>query len=755
MSRTHTANRIVTIRPHRARPPVPTGAIAAVLLFTAAAPAWTQVPPLGEATNAPARLPVVTVVAQKEPAESQSLPVSVTPVPRQVLQDDDITVVKEAEAYAPNTFLNEFSARKLSNPYFRGVGASPNNPGVTTYLDGVPQLNANSSSIELIDVDQIEFVRGPQGALFGRNTVGGLINITSRRPSLTAWRADAQGEFGNYNFGAARLSLSGPLVRDKAGLSLAGGYSGRDGYSVNDFTGHRVDSRDGFFGKGQLLWAPTERWDVRLLLSGERDRDGDYALGDLNSIRARPHHVAYDFQGGYTRRDVLAPTLIARRTGAKVDFVSITGGVWWKTHDLTDLDYTPAPAGTRDNREKDFQFTQEFRLASAPDAPVRLSDPLKLKWQAGASVFTQNYQQDAVNNYAFGTLYQPGSFGGGFPTTYSPPNSQYSPQSKLDDVGVGVYGQATVTAWEKLDLTAGLRGDYEDKSAHLNTFFTTPDPNLGLAGLPRSLNPRGDFSEVSPQFSVAYHLTPRQTAYAAVGRGYKAGGFNPMSPPGSEAYGQENSWSYEIGAKTSWFDDRLTANLAGFYIHWRNLQLNQPLGPQGGYYIANAGSADSKGVELELTARPAAGWEIFGAAGYADARFLSGASAIHTDAVGNNTTVNVGGNHLIYAPDFTVSGGMQYSLPIGKAGTVYVRGEAAAYGRYFYNPANTQSQGSYSLASFRAGLRAKHWFAEGWVRNAFDTAYVPIALEFPNGQSGFIGESGAPVTFGFRAGLTF
>src|SRR5207247_7666936 len=89
----------------------------------------------------------------------------------------------DAAVLAPNTYFNEFTARKLSNARFRGIGSSPNNPGVTTFIDGVPQLNANSSSIELLDVDQIEFVRGPQSALFGRNTLGGLVNITSTRPS--------------------------------------------------------------------------------------------------------------------------------------------------------------------------------------------------------------------------------------------------------------------------------------------------------------------------------------------------------------------------------------------------------------------------------------------------------------------------------------------------------------------------------------------------------------------------------------------
>lgn len=704
-------------------------------------------------TNAPEPFPKTVVYVEKQPAVGQSVPVSDTPVTRATIQDAAVRTVKDAAAYAPDTFMNEFTARKLSNPYVRGIGSSPNNPGVTTYYDGVPQLNANSSSLELVDVDQVEFVRGAQGALYGRNTLGGLISITSRLPSLSVWRGAFDTQYGNYNYYDERLAVSGPVVTDKLGLSLAGGYSARDGYTINDATGHRVDNREDGFGKAQLLWAISETWTARLIVSGEGDRDGDYALGDLNSIRANPYHVWHDFEG-YTHRDVLAPTWQVNHDGTAVDFAMTTGLVWWQTHDLTGLSYdpTPVPVGTRDNQEKDFQFTEDLRLASAKDAPVELTDQLQLKWQTGVSLFTQNYQQDAMNHYAPGILYQPNQYGPGIPPVASPANTQYAPQSRLDDVGVGAYAQATLTAWEKLDFTASLRGDYEDKHANLNTFFATPDPFLGS---PTRLSPGQDFAQVTPQFALAYHLTPQQMLYASASRGYKAGGFNPLSPPGDEAYGEETSWSYELGAKTSWLDDHLTVNVAAFYINWDNLQLNLPTGQPGSYYIANAGNADSKGVELELDARPLHGWDVFGSVGSTDAHFLSGAQAIHTDPYGNTTTLNVGGNHLIYTPEFTGNVGTQYAWQIGRRAALYARAEVNIYGEYFYNPANTASQDTYSLATFRAGVRGRNWYAEGWMQNAFDTHYVPVALEYPNGLSGFIGESGAPVTYGLRAGVNF
>src|SRR5712691_9555994 len=353
--------------------------------------------PAGAGAQPPLRvtLPPVTVTAQKEPQDPQKLPVSVTAVTLETLADADVRSVSDAAVLAPNTFFNEFTARKLSNPRFRGVGGSPTNPAVTTYIDGVPQLNGNSSSMELIGVQQIEFVRGPQSALFGRNALSGLVNITSARPSLQDWTGAVTGPYGNFSWGDVRGTVAGPLVADKLALGIGVGYSGRDGFTKNDVTGHDLDSRSAAFTKVQLLWVPAVGWEVRGILNGERARDGDYALNDLGALRANPFHVSRNFEG-FTHRDIIAPTALVSHAGNAVDFSTTTGFVSWKTEDLTDLDYTVLPLLTRSNNEKDHQFTQEFRVASSKNAAVAL-DRVTLKWQSGVFFFTQNYTQDAIN----------------------------------------------------------------------------------------------------------------------------------------------------------------------------------------------------------------------------------------------------------------------------------------------------------------------------------------------------------------------
>ena len=679
-------------------------------------------------------LPPVVVTAEREAADVKDVPASVTAVTAQTISDSGLRAITDAVIFAPNSVFTEFTARKVSNARFRGIGSSPGNPAITTYIDGVPQLNSNSSNIELLDVQQIEFVRGPQSPLFGRNTLGGIVNVTSTRPSMSRWTGSAFAPFGNVGLKEVRGSVSGP-VGSKAAVGIAAGTQRRDGYTENAITGNDVDYRDGTFAKAQVMVLPNANWEGRFIYAHERNRDGDYALGDLDAIRATPFRVARDFEG-FTHRDINSATVNLRGTGQSFAIESTTGFVTWDTEDATDLDYTPMPLATRNNQEADRQFTQEVRIASPENAPYQFDSFLTgvtLKWQAGIEYFNQAYEQDAVNTLSAFVLDPRVPF----------PVAMHSPESQIDNAGMGLFGRGTVTLNENLDLTAGLRFDHESSDAVLRTSF---DPAIFPDNV---VTAEQSFSDVSPQFAVGYRLTPQHNVYASASRGYKAGGYNPASIPGREAYGEEHAWHLEGGVKSGLAGGRVAASAAVFVIDWDDLQLNvpNPFVP-GQFYIFNVGAARSSGFEAEITAKPAAMLDVFASFGYTRARFAEG-----TESMG----MDVSDNKLPYTPDYTALVGAQFARAITSTINGFVRGEAVLSGEFQYDEANSRSQEAYSLVNLRAGARNKYLFGEVFVRNAFQTRYVPIAIPYdPNfAPSGFLGENGRPRTFGVSVGVTF
>jgi iron complex outermembrane receptor protein len=677
------------------------------------------------------RVPTITVTAEKEPEDAQKAPVSVTAVTRETIEASGVRTVSDAADYAPNTYFHEFGARKLSNPRVRGVGAGPLNPGVTTYVDGVPQLTANTSSTELADVERIEFVRGPQSALYGRNSLGGVINIVSTRPSVTGWSGSALAPFGNFGTADVRASVSGPAAGGRFAIGLSGGFARRDGYTENAVTGNDLDSRSATFGKAQVLWTPDASWEARFLLSGERARDGDYALHDLGALRAQPFVAARDFEG-FTERDILAPTVIVRRTGPRVEFSSTTGFVSWETSDRTDLDYSPLPLVTRANDEQSLQFTQEFRAASARDAAIAVAGNVTMSWQAGLFVFTQNYDQEALNTFS--------------PFVLSPmipfETVARSPLAELDDTGFGVYGRGTFHFGSRFEGAVGLRADRENKQALLETSYAP------MIAPPVVVDEEKSFSDVSPQFTAAYHVSPTQMIYGIAARGFKAGGFNAASPAGSESYDPEQSWNYELGVKMLLGSSRVSLNGSLFFIDWDDLQvyLPNPFVPAQ-FFVDNAGTATSKGAEIELNARVLQDCDFFAGFGYTNARFGAGSVSGRLD---------VTGHRLPNTPDYTANVGGQYSMAFTSAVSGYARAEIVFRGDYFYDDSNVEGQDAYALTDFRFGARGRRLFAEAWIRNAFDTTYIPTAIAYPDlAPSGYLGEMGAPRTFGVRAGVTF
>ena len=669
----------------------------------------------------------VTVTARKWAEPAQSVPGSVAVQSGDELQKAGAQDLRDAARTVPNLTLGEFTARRLTFPYVRGIGSGQNAPAVTTCIDGVPQFSYVTANQELLDVERIEYLRGPQGALYGSDTLGGAISIVPRLPSHDPGGSVTLSA-GSHGYYDGRFTAAGPVGSDGVLASASGGYSTRDGFTRNDTTGHDLDSREAWFSRAQIYLPDQGRWDFRLSVTAERDRDGDYALYDLNSIRAHPFHVAHDYEGS-NDRDLAQPVFTAHRRGDDAEFTSITAFQWWQARSRTDLDTSPYDLQRKDVQEDFHAWVEELHLASPSDAPVRLADHLDLHWLVGAFAFDSDYSQRAVTDY------RPGGVGFGywlFPF-------QMQNNADLNDAGASLFGQTTFTIYDDWELGLGLRDDFQHREANLSSAML-PFPPLSSSA------PSRDFNRLSPRASLAYHITPDMMAYAEASKGYRAGGFNAVAPPGHASYDQETSWNYEAGIKSAWWHNQLIANAAVFRTEWQKLQVNThvPGGNASDYYIENGGKATSQGAEFELTAKPCKGVELFGGVGLVDADYRAGSVSAGTP---------ISGNDLPFAPQWTWHGGIQYTHDLADRLQGFARFEANGLSRYYYDASNAQSQGTYTLANLRVGVAAWSWRVEGWVKNVFDRNYVPLAI--PYGPGFYVGECGAPRTVGVSLTKTF
>ncbi len=650
------------------------------------------------------------VVARKLEEELKDVPTSISVVTKEDIEDGGLQTIRDASDAIPNLRITEFTSRRLSFPFVRGIGSGQGDPSVITYIDGVPQFGSGGLNLPLLDVERVEFLRGPQGTLFGRNALGGLIHVITQRPAAEpTYGASLTG--GNFNAQEYRIFTSGPVGDSGAGLSLAFMNSMREGYTDNLFSGDDVDDRNGSFGRAQALFRPDADSEVRVTFFGETARDGGFALSELNGLEANPHTINQDFQG-VSERDLLAPSVTWQRFG-DLELTSISA---YHTSDIletSDFDFSPVDGVRRTTEEDQSYFYQEVRV----NTPERDGE---VRWLAGVSGFLSDSERSAENDI------RPGG-GGAFG-----PVGIARDAGDFDDYGIGVFGQVTVPVNDRVDVTGGLRYDYESKEADLASTFS---------GFPVSMGDFDEsFDEVLPSASATYRHDEELTLYGLAARGFKAGGFNLNAPAGLIEFDPERNWLYEIGARRSLYDGRLGISTALYYIDWEDMQLSQ-FDPTTGGYVQNVGESDSKGVEIEVDVQVTDQFEVFTAFGYSDTEFDEFIDPFGLDASGND---------LPFAPETTWNVGGQFTAELDDEGSrFYLRGDLTHVGEFFYDAGNREDE-SFALVNFRSGVRMGRWGLDVSLRNAFDEEYEPVAFPILDPTNPtvpiFFGESGAPRT---------
>ncbi|MCC7410074.1 MAG: TonB-dependent receptor [Gammaproteobacteria bacterium] len=741
----------------------------------------------------------IVVTARKREERLQDTPISITAFTARDLELRPESNIGELVNFAPNVSYTIGGANggSASQIFIRGIGqvdfAIGQEPGVATYVDGVYLSRTVGALLDIVDFERIEVLRGPQGTLFGRNAVGGALNITTVKPGDT-FAAGGEVTVGRFDRLDGKGMINVPLS-DTLSLRLTAAHRGRDGIGERLTDGEDVGDIDTDAGRAQLRWALSDALEVNFAADYMRKDEGTYPA-TLLTVESPPVGLAalYSATVGAAAGIPFTPALI---TGDRYD--SYTGGpnvndqtIWGlsMTVDaaLAGLDLRSITA----YRELDARYSRETDGYPLPlldvindDAQQQLSQELQLSqsrdrldWIAGFFYFNENsggVSDSMIGSgiYPFlealpgpfiplgppppGTSCAAGTTPPGFPCAGGAGNpinialdNDRTDIINQDTRSYALFGEATYDLSELLSLTLGGRYTIEDKEFTLDSTRT----QSGVTLLPYT-KVEESWTNFSPKGGIDVHWREDLLTYFTVTKGFKAGGFNARARNGTELepFDPEEVLTYELGLKSQWFDNRLRANAAVFYNDYTDIQVivvqADPTTGQVFSRVENAGEAEIKGFELELTARVAEGLDLAGGVGYTDAEF---------------TEVQTGGeftedSEFIQTPKWTANVSLQYARSLAAYGQLIVRADYAHRSEYYNDAQNSERtrESGYGLlnASITWQTADEHMGLRLFGTNLTDAEYLMFGIDPTAGLGFSSGTFGRPREWGLTAFYRF
>lgn len=684
-------------------------------------------------TGAAVHLDEVIVSAQKREEQLQQSPLSITVFSSKKVDEYRLWNTKEMTALVPNLYAGHPGDNRNVTSV-RGITSTSYDPAVATYIDGVNQFNLDTYIAQLYDVERIEVLRGPQGTLYGRNAMGGVINIITKKP-LNHTTGFAGLSAGNYGRQRYSLGLRTPVIKNKvfAGASLL--YDRMNGYYTNENDNSDFDKQRTISGNYYLSYnaSPRLSFSVNAKHSNNRNNGAFPLVNGLQQAFDNPFKLNQNAVSPMID-NTLNVSLSANYTGRAFNFTSQTA--WQTNHRYyklpLDADFSPIDGvtiinnyGNKWNKVK--VLTQEFRFSS----PASLSSPWK--WTTGVYLFHQSVPTKQATRF------------GNDADLVGAPDKNFSiiNTSTGKSFGAALYGQVAWAITEKLELTGGLRYDHEHKKQTVSgQYQKDPDPDP-LFATQADTTASASFKAFSPKLSMAWRFSKGSNGYITYSRGYRAGGFtqlssDPSSQPPLFPFKPEYSNNYEAGVKSNLPGKRLYMAIAFFYTRVNDAQVPTLVLPDAVTITKNAGKLDTRGVELEIVSKPVKGLEIDYNAGYTHARYRT------LKLSQNGAEQDFEGNKQVFTPAYTSTLAVQYSFNIGNRHNLQLvaRGEWLALGEHYFDLANTLKQPSYSLFNTRFGLLTKSVDLLIWVRNAANKKYISYAYDF-----GAV-HMGAPQTYG-------
>ncbi|MCC0230239.1 TonB-dependent receptor [Pseudomonas aeruginosa] len=740
-----------------------------------------EAPPLASSVpdKADTALGKVTVTARRREEDSQKVPTPITVLGGETLEAQRISRVQDLQQVLPSVNVAYIHARQ-SSVAVRGIGNNPASDGLEgsagIYLDNVYLGRPGMAVFDLLDIEQLELLRGPQGTLFGKNTTAGVLNISTRAPTFTAERT-VEVSGGQDGYFQGRGTVSGPLGETLAGRLSA--YRTRDdGYIKNIHDDNYLNGGERQGARGQLLFEPNEDFSLRWIADYNEEDSSNGSMvvyGGAERFWQRAALVGASPLRDPQRRKVNIngrQHVSVHQGGSSLEanwnlaggyrLTSISAYRYWHFTPANDEQLNVSAINDTGVEVHDRQFSQEIRLASPTGGAF--------DYVVGAYAFRQNLGNKTFTSYGpLADLYLLGANLGALNDTYSKANG------KIETDSFALFAQGTWHLTERLDFTAGLRGTYEEKNAKVERFAPLGGAAVGGVGAvvrngQLGAYDSGDLSQYnfapSALLSLSYQFSDDLLGYASLSHGEKSGGVNlavgsaPSAGADSLLVGPERANDAELGLKSTLFDRRLLLNANLFWtgIHgYQATTLYQaPGSTQLVQVLANAGSVRSRGLEFEATALPLRGLTLNFNGSYNDVTYLSFKDAPCPAEVstrpGAPSSCDLTGQRVVGASKWIANLNGEYQWRLDDRFQPYVSASyayrSAAEGTL--DNSDLSKIDGYALVNLAAGLRSD--LGDGqldtsvWLKNAFDKDYYLSAFASINGS--YTASVGQPRTLG-------
>lgn len=721
----------------------------------------------------------VVIIPARETTSLRQQPVAFSLISAEKIEKLNINSLQELSSFVPNFTMLDYGSRTTSTIFVRGIGSRMNEPSVGLYVDDIPFLNKSAFDFTFYDINNIEFLRGPQGTLYGRNSLGGLVRINTLSPfNYQGTRLFVS--YGSANEQIYRLSHYRKL-NERLAISLAGYYHGHDGFFRNEFTGKK-DEMESFGGRMRLEWRINPKWNMNFSAVYDNLWQLAYPYAPFDIETGTIGAINYDDEGSY-RREMLTAGLSFQRRSENLVFTSATSFQYLDDTMKIDTDFSPIPIFSLTQNQNINTLTQEFVFRSRGHSDYQ--------WVAGAFGFYKNSLIDAPITFRDNALTHLAS---GLPPFIVSQEAVFPGNFSIPVYGAALYHQSSYRFFDRLKLTAGIRFEYERTSMNYNTSanMTVIMPPMGMPPVPTPIrsndtilgNLSQDFFAFLPKIALKYDFNDQHSIYASISRGFKTGGFNfqmfsdvlqqslmsqtisqvrelipphiPINLPNFDteteidldnmiSYKPEFTINYEIGMRSEIIRNRLFADVAVFYIDHTNQQIVTFSSANiGSRRMENAGRSQSVGAEIAVRANITQDLNANISYGYTHATFRE----FH------DGEYDFSGNFVPLVPRNTFSVGADYTLRTNLSflDNIVFRVQYNGLGKMYFTERNEISQDFYGILNGNISFEKGNFTLNGWIKNALNSDFK--TFYFTSLDNHFV-QRGRPRQFGVSAQFNF